>query len=72
MTCPYCQKEMEKGLIQSPHEIAWLKGEKKHLFAKASLHEDSVVLSELDFWQGSAVTAYLCRDCGKVIIDLHG
>lgn len=27
MNCPYCNNEMEKGLIQSPHEISWLKGE---------------------------------------------
>ena len=39
MKCPYCEKEMEQGFIQSPHE------------------------------KGSAVTAFLCRDCQKVIID---
>ena len=31
MQCPYCGKAMEKGLIQSPQEIAWLKGEKRPL-----------------------------------------
>ena len=70
MLCPYCGKEMEKGLIQSPHEIAWLKGEKRHAFARAELHEDSIVLSELSFLRGSAVEAWLCRDCGKVVIDI--
>lgn len=69
MECPYCNKEMEKGLIQSPHEISWFKGEKKHLFGRAMFHKDSVVLSELSFIKGSAVIAYLCRDCKKVIID---
>ena len=69
MQCPYCGKEMEKGLIQSPHEIAWLKGEKRPLLGRAAFHHGSVVLSELSVWKSSAVTAYLCRDCKKVIID---
>ena len=25
MKCPYCEKEMEQGFIQSPHEISWKK-----------------------------------------------
>lgn len=69
MKCPYCGKEMEKGLIQSPQEIAWLKGEKRPLLGRAKFHEGSLVLSELSILKGSAVTAYLCRDCQKVIID---
>lgn len=60
---------MELGLIQSHHEIAWVKGEKKHFFARAQFHEGSVVLSELSFLKGSAVAAHLCRSCKKVIID---
>lgn len=70
MNCPYCGKEMEKGLIQSPHGLAWLKGEKRHTFARAELHEGSVVLSELSMLRGSAVEAWLCRDCGKIVIDI--
>ena len=49
MKCPYCNNEMEKGLIQSPHEISWLKGEKRKFFGRAEFHKDSVVLSELSF-----------------------
>lgn len=69
MKCPYCNNEMEKGLIQSSQEIAWLKGEKKRLFGRAAFHDGSVVLSELSFLKGSAVTAFLCRSCKKVLID---
>ncbi|MBE6540863.1 MAG: hypothetical protein E7672_00225 [Ruminococcaceae bacterium] len=69
MNCPYCSREMEKGLIQSPNEIAWIKGDKRKLFAKADLHPDSVVLSELSLIKGSAVVAYRCISCCKVIID---
>ncbi len=69
MKCPYCDNEMEKGLIQSPQEISWHKGEKRKLFGRAYFHTDSVVLSELSFVRGSAVVTYLCRNCQKAIID---
>jgi len=69
MECPYCGKEMEDGLIQSANEIAWYKGRKRHVFRRAAFHKDSVVLSRLSLFKGSAVTAYLCRDCKKVIIN---
>lgn len=69
MKCPYCGNETEQGIIRSPQEIAWLKGDKQHIFNKASLHEGSVVLAGLSFTKGSAVAAFLCRACRKVIID---
>ena len=69
MKCPYCGNEMEEGIIQSSHEIAWIKGSKRHAFSRADFHEGSVVLSQLSFLKGSAVTAFLCRACEKVIID---
>lgn len=68
MNCQYCGKEMELGVISSRHEIAWVKGEKKPVL-NASFHPGSVVLSKLSFTNGSAVAAYLCRDCQKVVID---
>lgn len=70
MKCPYCEREMEQGVIQSPHEISWKKGVKRRLLGRASLHEGSVVLSELSFFRGSGVIAWLCRDCGKIVIDV--
>ena len=69
MKCPYCKKEMELGFIQSPQEISWKKGDKRPLLGRAQFHERSVILSELSFLKGSAVTAFLCRECKKVIID---
>ncbi len=69
MKCPYCDSEMEQGYIQSPYEINWKKGNKRAFFGNAGFHEGSVVLSELSLLGGSAVTAFLCRDCKKVIID---
>ena len=69
MECPYCGKEMETGSIQSPRELFWHPGEKSVTFARAKFYRGSVVLSKLNFWKGSKVTAYFCRDCGKIIIN---
>lgn len=60
---------MEKGLIHSPHELNWIKGERRKIFARADFHKDSVVLSELSFMKGSACIAYNCSNCKKIIID---
>ncbi len=72
MKCPYCGKEMESGLIQSAKEIAWLNVSERVLTARAQFYDGSVVLSEYSFFHGSAVTAWLCRGCEKVVIDLAG
>lgn len=69
MNCPYCSREMESGVIQSEHEIAWKK-RKARFFGAAMLQEGSVVLSEFSFLKGSSVTAYLCRQCSKIVIDV--
>jgi hypothetical protein len=69
MKCPYCGIDMEIGVIQSPNEIAWLKGLNRPALGRASFHEGSVVLSKRSFIKGSAVMAYLCRGCQKIIID---
>lgn len=69
MKCPYCGEDMEKGLIQNQNELVWLPGNNRKLFVKAEFHEGAVVLSKLSFLKGSAVTAYICKKCEKVIID---
>ncbi|WP_408611164.1 PF20097 family protein [Lachnoclostridium phytofermentans] len=45
--CPYCDDKMEQGVIQSPHEISWMK--KKHIIGSAEFHKGSIILSELSF-----------------------
>ncbi len=67
MICPYCGKEMEQGVIENQHEINWK--HERHLFGNAMFHEGSVILSQRSFLTGSAVIAFLCRDCEKVVID---
>ena len=69
MNCPYCNVEMEKGLIQSQHELNWFKGEKRKFFGRAFFYDDAITLSEMSYIKGSACVAYNCPNCKKIIID---
>lgn len=69
MKCPYCDEEMEYGLIQSSNQIGWIKTEKRKFFTNSDFYEGSVTLSKLSMLKGSAVVAYNCRKCKKIVID---
>ena len=64
MKCPYCGNEMELGLIASPYQIVWTRGDKKQF-----LNNVGIQYSLKSFVEGCAVKAFLCRSCKKVIID---
>ena len=70
MNCPYCKNEMISGVIQSPYEVSWHK--KRYALARTRYHKDSVLLSKLTMFRGSAAKAYICKKCEKVIIDYKG
>lgn len=67
MKCPYCETEMERGVIQSPQELSWKK--KRKIIARAKFYEDSIVLSKLSLMKGSAIISHLCRTCERIVID---
>ena len=72
MVCPYCGEEMETGSIRSRDELFWHPGTKKNFFGlgdRGKSYRGAVILSKFNPWKGSRVTAYLCRDCDKVIIN---
>ena len=60
MKCPYCNNEMEQGMIYDRIQVRWQKDN--------SLFPKTVNLSKAGFFGGSAV-AFLCENCKKVIID---
>jgi len=67
MKCPYCDTEMEKGVIQSAREVFW-SCKKRKLFFRASADKGDVLIAQLG-WNGSFAESYLCRRCKKVIFD---
>lgn len=72
MKCPYCDNDMELGLIESKYQIIWTKGDKKKALINVRVPKGSVILAKQDLkslFTGCAVKTFLCRDCKKVIID---
>ena len=68
MKCPYCEKEMEKGYIQCRDGVTWTP--KKQLVSALSiLGKDAVSLFNGAADNSSAVYAYKCSKCKKVLID---
>ena len=65
MNCPYCNKEMEKGIIESKSPPIWTKRQKLTIFKR----KDEIVLSNFMSTEYSA--AYYCADCKKIIVDLN-
>lgn len=68
MNCPYCGKEMELGYIQSRDGVTW--SDKEYAIkALATLRPRSISLANGVGDKSTAVYAYRCDDCKKVIID---
>jgi len=65
MTCPYCRRDMEHGLLQSQRVIFFTKKKKAWFFTPAG---DDVKVSKNN-WTAPNAEAHLCRSCGKIIVD---
>ena len=68
MDCPYCKKEMTEGYIPPKSSIInWNPAdEKQGLFIFSGPSKNGVVIT-----YSKKRTAYLCRDCNKMIIDFN-
>ncbi|MCR5781603.1 MAG: PF20097 family protein [Clostridia bacterium] len=72
MICPYCRSGMEPGSLQNAHRLRWAAAQREpqRIFDMIFADEDEVELPG-SFENGSLVPAYLCRKCGKIIIDCN-
>lgn len=69
MRCPYCDNEMEHGDILAPRGVYWVKKDRDFVLFIRKSKGDVVIV---DAWSASRnESSYLCRGCGKVIIDIH-
>ena len=66
--CPYCQKQMKSGYVQSSHQIYFNEG-KRRVFASGDLK--SKCISQFSLMKAPAVKAYCCEDCKKIVLDLE-
>ena len=68
MNCPYCNQEMSIGYIQCRDGVNWTS--KKQLIASLSFFgKDSLSLANGASDNNTAVYAYKCAHCQKIIID---
>lgn len=68
MKCPYCDREMELGYIQSRDGVTWTP-KKKLVSAFAILGKGSISLANGACDTSGTVFAYKCKECKKVLID---
>lgn len=66
MKCPYCDKEMEKGFVQSARTVLYTTEKNEGLFTIKA--KGDIVLTSNN-WTNPTCIAYHCRDCKKVVID---
>ena len=66
MECPYCNKQMEKGVTQSAREIFFANNPHRYIFKPRETGE--VSLSYYNMTRPTCVS-YICRNCKKVVID---
>lgn len=67
MKCPYCGKDMIKGVIQSSGALKW--SMKKYVFASEELHSDVIHICKSSRFTGFSAAAYNCISRNKIIID---
>lgn len=73
MNCPYCCDLMEKGYIENGRgRLLWTPDGSKVPFCYPFIQGKSVLLGDNGGGPllGSACTAFFCRKCEKIIIDL--
>ncbi len=63
--CPFCVNEMERGFLQGGNLLVWTK--KRHYLSL--LTRDGEVELTHNYLVGPALTAWICKDCKKVIAD---
>lgn len=65
MNCPYCNKEMNKGVVTAKSPPIWTIRNKATIFKR----KDEKSLCNFVGTEFSA--AYYCEDCNKIIVDLN-
>ncbi|QIB69682.1 hypothetical protein Ami103574_10270 [Aminipila butyrica] len=65
MKCPYCNNEMEQGLLQGMRRIAWVK--KQHKLSL--LPEQDEIMLENNSFSDFTLSASICKKCKKIVVD---
>ena len=70
MDCPYCKKEMKRGVIPAfrDYRIQWIEGEKYDPFD--GVKHETVRLSPPTFLSNSHADAWYCAGCRSVVVPV--
>ena len=70
MICPYCNREMKKGILSGDarHGVHWKEGAKRAGFADNLSGSNTVAAAQCGFLLFTIET-HFCPDCKKMIID---
>ena len=71
MKCPWCDREMKQGVIQCRDGVFWSE-KKRPVAALGILGGDTLRLDDggdLSVFGGCCAEAFLCRECGKIILN---
>lgn len=68
--CPYCSKEMAKGLVHGDrYALKWIAGEDDHGPLFQGLFTKGIKLTRP--FTDPALEVFYCPDCAKMVIDLE-
>lgn len=68
--CPWCGKDMEQGFLAAGRDpVRWYPGVYKFEFFRG-LDGDAIDICNEGGFSGYYKTAWLCRECGKMIFDI--
>lgn len=65
MKYPYCNNEMESGLLQGMRRVAWVK--KKHKLSL--LPKQGEILLDNNKFKDFVLSAQICKQCRKIVVD---
>ena len=68
MKCPYCNKEMKSGYLQTARDLYWTEKPKKVLMI-ANL-DDDILIGKTTFG-GVLAEVDMCPNCKKIVIDIE-
>lgn len=69
--CPWCGKDMEQGFLATGRDpVRWYSGVYKFEFFRGLDGNAIDVCNEGGAFSGYYKTAWLCRECGKIVFDI--